>query len=283
MPAFSLTASGVALLQLLEMPAHPRQHHVAVVDLAEDVLEVARPAARGVGGTAEGEAGHLEHVAKPLRRDPHVVLGLRLAVERPRREGEQLVEPHLDDPGGVLAEWARRVELLDRPGLHAAAASAPRTSSSMLSRSALRLLLGDQRRQVLVRLLLLAAELLDQGGDTAAIGRRHLIVEVVERGDRHVAVAPLPEGVGEPLHLASAPGHTAWRGSTARRSRAPPAGGAWPPACRGPARCRPCPARPGHARPAPRRAPRRPSRPPPRMASSAVEIGDWLRLGHRGR
>ena len=50
---------GIGSLQLLEMPAHPGQHHVAVVDLAEDVLEVARPAAGGVGGTAEGEACHL--------------------------------------------------------------------------------------------------------------------------------------------------------------------------------------------------------------------------------
>ena len=88
------------------MLANPGQHHVAVVDLAEDVLQVAGAPPSGVGGAAEAEAGHLEHVAEPLRRDPHVVLGLRLAVERPRREGEHLIEPHLDDPGGVLPEGA---------------------------------------------------------------------------------------------------------------------------------------------------------------------------------
>ena len=78
---------GIGSLQLLEVLANPGQHHVAVVDLAEDVLEVAGAAPRRVGGPAEAEAGHLEHVAEPLRGDPHVVLGLRLAVERPRREG----------------------------------------------------------------------------------------------------------------------------------------------------------------------------------------------------
>src|SRR4051794_38348970 len=49
--------AGIASLQILEVRAHSGQHHVAVVDLTEDVLEVASAAARGVGRTAEAEAG----------------------------------------------------------------------------------------------------------------------------------------------------------------------------------------------------------------------------------
>src|SRR4029077_5767819 len=92
----------------------------------------------GVRGAAEAEAGHLEHVAQALGCDAHIVLCLRLAVERRWREGEHLVEPHLDDPGRVLAQRARRVELLDGTGLHAGTARAALISSSMLSRSAFR-------------------------------------------------------------------------------------------------------------------------------------------------
>src|SRR6185437_15504794 len=96
----------IGSLQLLEVLANPGQHHVAVVDLAEDVLQIAGAPPGGVGGATEAEAGHLEHVAEPLRRDPHVVLGLRLPVERTRREGEHLIKPNLDDPGSVLPEGA---------------------------------------------------------------------------------------------------------------------------------------------------------------------------------
>ena len=140
----------------------------------------------------------LEHVAKPLRRDPHVVLGLRLTVERPRREGKHLIEPHPDDPGCVLPERTGWVELLDGPSLHARAPRAPSTRSSMVSRSSLRLS-SATRGELLVRLLLLAAELLDQRCDATPIGRRHLVVEVVECRDRHVAVTPFAEGIRQAL------------------------------------------------------------------------------------
>src|SRR5262249_41726567 len=113
--------------------------HVAVVHLAEDVLQVAGPAAGGVGGAPEAEPRHLEDVAKALRRDPHVVLRLHPAVERLGGERQHLVEPHLDDPGGVLAQPPLAVELLDRPGPHEAPSLAAPTSSSRLSRRAPRL------------------------------------------------------------------------------------------------------------------------------------------------
>ena len=60
----------------LSVVADTGQHHLAVVDLAEDVLEVAGPAARDVGRPAEAEARGLEDIAEALGGDPQVVLGL---------------------------------------------------------------------------------------------------------------------------------------------------------------------------------------------------------------
>src|SRR5918996_785899 len=74
-------ALGVGSLQLLEVPLDAREHHGAIVDLTEDVLQVARAAPRRVGRLAEGEPGRLQHVAEPLGGDAHVVLRFRLAVE----------------------------------------------------------------------------------------------------------------------------------------------------------------------------------------------------------
>ena len=76
------------------------------MDLAEDVLQVASSAPRGVRRTAEAEPGHFEDVAEPLRRDPHVVLSPGLPLERPRGKAPHLSEPDLDDPRGVLPERA---------------------------------------------------------------------------------------------------------------------------------------------------------------------------------
>src|SRR6185437_11810429 len=59
--------------------------------------------------------------------------------------------------------------------------------------------LGHQRSQLLVRLLLLAAELLDERGDATPVGRRHLVVEVMECGDRHVPIPPFSEGIRQAL------------------------------------------------------------------------------------
>src|SRR5690349_20198772 len=115
------------------MRAHPWKHHVAVVDLTEDVLQVPSTPARGVGRLAEGEPRHLEHVAKPLGRDPHVVLGPDLPPKRPRGEARHFVEPHLDDAGGVLAEGTARVELSDLTCPHAGTLRTLSMSSSRLS------------------------------------------------------------------------------------------------------------------------------------------------------
>ena len=48
---------GVAPLQPLGVIAHAWQHHVAVVDLAKDVLQITGAPARGVRRFAEDEAG----------------------------------------------------------------------------------------------------------------------------------------------------------------------------------------------------------------------------------
>jgi hypothetical protein len=59
-----------------------------------------------------------------------------------------------------------------------------------------------QRGQLPVRLILLPSQLLDQGRDPAAVRRGHLVVEAPEGRDRHIAIPPLAECVGESLHLA---------------------------------------------------------------------------------
>lgn len=59
----------------------------------------------------------------------------------------------------------------------------------------------DERLELYVRLPLLGAVALDQGLDAGAVGRGHRGREGVERFDRHVAVTPLAERVGERLHL----------------------------------------------------------------------------------
>ena len=69
---------GVLGAKLGEVVSDARQHHVAVVQLAEHVLEVACAPPPGLAGAAEAELGRFEHVAQPLRRDPHVVLGIDL-------------------------------------------------------------------------------------------------------------------------------------------------------------------------------------------------------------
>ena len=64
----------------------------------------------------------------------------------------------------------------------------------------------DQGRQVTVRVALLGLKPFDQRRDSAAVGRGHLVVECVKRGDCDVPVPPLAKGVGEPLHLAQSLG-----------------------------------------------------------------------------
>ena len=91
------------------------QHHVAVVQLAEQVLEVAGSAPRRLGGLAEAELGRLEDVAKALRGDAHVVLvGDALEIQGSRGEGQHLVQADADDPCRVVGQRRAGIEFLDR-------------------------------------------------------------------------------------------------------------------------------------------------------------------------
>src|SRR5215208_2696504 len=133
----------VGISKVREMSLDSRQHHVAVMEITEDSLQVAGALTSDVGTPPEAEAGHLEHVAQPLRRDPHVVLLLDLpGFERLGRERPHLIEPHPDDPGGVLPQGPLWVELLDPASLHSPGAStfasARLTSSDRRSLSAAR-------------------------------------------------------------------------------------------------------------------------------------------------
>ena len=108
------------LAQRLDAPG-ARQHHVAVVDVAEHALQSLAASRAAFASGAEAGAGDLQHVAQPLGGDPHVVLGRRRrGLERARGEGAQLVEPGADDPRRVGTQRRRRVEAL-----------APRAPSSL--------------------------------------------------------------------------------------------------------------------------------------------------------
>src|SRR3954454_11619444 len=123
--------------QLLDPRLDARQLDVAVVDLAEQVLELLDALERGVGVRAEARLGrHLEHVAQALRGDAHVVeRGDLLRMERLGDERLQLVEPDADDPLGVVGERAVGLEALDLArllvvGALLAAASASATAAA---------------------------------------------------------------------------------------------------------------------------------------------------------
>jgi hypothetical protein len=89
--------------QLDNVPFRPREHLVAIVELAEDLLEVSSAPPRDLGGSSEAELGGLEHVAQPLRGDAHVVSRADLVpLERLGRKRPKLVEPDPYDSGGVL-------------------------------------------------------------------------------------------------------------------------------------------------------------------------------------
>src|SRR5205085_2306499 len=104
----------------LAMLVQAREHHIGIVHLAEQILDLLRPAASGRPRTTEAERGGLEHVAQALRGDPHVVLHLRLVrVESSRGERTELPEAHLDYASGVLRERSLRIESLHLPRLHA--------------------------------------------------------------------------------------------------------------------------------------------------------------------
>ena len=64
------------------------------------------------------------------------------------------------------------------------------------------LVLADEARERLVRGGLLGAQPRDQRLDPGAVRGRHRLRDLLERGDRDVAVAALPERVGQRLHLA---------------------------------------------------------------------------------
>ena len=200
------------------MAVDHRQHHVAVVHVAEQRLHVPRAARGGLRRLAEAEAGRLEDVAQALGGDAHVVLGDRVrGIERRRDERAQLAEAHGHDARGVLLQRGGRIEPLHAPRLHAAlsarlgshttssGAAAPRR---FVARNELRELIAERRELVLghepgqrrVRVRLLGAQARDQGLDARPVGSRHRLRDLLQGGDRDVAVAPLAECVRERLH-----------------------------------------------------------------------------------
>jgi hypothetical protein len=99
-------------LEAVEERLHLGDLHVAVVDLAEQVLDVLGQPHGGRRVGAEDRCGDLEDVAQALRRDPHVVQRDDLGrVGRLRHEPAQLVEAHADDPLGVVGQRLGRIEI----------------------------------------------------------------------------------------------------------------------------------------------------------------------------
>ena len=128
-----------------------RQELVAVVDLAEQVLELLRGLHAALARPAEDRLGDLEDVAHALGGDPHVVEA-RLAGSCAACERVELVEPHRERSSRRLSsERCIRVEL-DLARLHA------RTSAASSSQALGQLLLAHLRRALrdsaLVRLVL---------------------------------------------------------------------------------------------------------------------------------
>src|SRR3954467_9334401 len=81
---------GVVEPEPLDVALDARDRLVAVVDLAEQVLELLGPLGGLRGRVAEHGRCELEQVAQPLGRDPHVVQRLDVArVEHGRRERAQ--------------------------------------------------------------------------------------------------------------------------------------------------------------------------------------------------
>src|SRR3954469_16302622 len=131
---------GVLEPQPLDVALDARDHDVAVVDLAEQVLQLLGALGRLLGRLAQHRLVELQHIAKPLCRNSHVVEGVDVrGVEYVGREGAQLAGAPLHDSSHVLEEVPLGVEALDLARLHAAAASAwsrPRRSLSSISWSA---------------------------------------------------------------------------------------------------------------------------------------------------
>src|SRR5689334_25304041 len=119
--------------------SHLGQDQVAIVEIAEDRLQLLAGAARGLGLLAEAWREDLEHVAEPLSGDAHVVLRLACAPGKGLvGKTTQLIESHQDDPRGIRPQGTARVEALHRARLHgpAALASFFRRRRSFLSRFA---------------------------------------------------------------------------------------------------------------------------------------------------
>ena len=144
-----------------------------------------------------------------------------------------------DDPLGVVGERRGRVEALDPARLHAARAVLHQRRAGGPRRSCAPALGAAPRRGARCPRPGSARKRVDEQRSTPGPARGSAPAgEAVEGVDVDVGVAALAERVGQRLDVAQhAAGALAW-GSTARRSRARRAGGAWPRACRGRARCR---------------------------------------------
>ncbi len=95
----------VRRLDLRDVALEPRHEHVAIVDLPDPLLQVARDGLRRARVLRQRVPRELEHVAQALRRDPHVVERRLVGRVADRRvELVQLVEPHAHDPRRRLRE-----------------------------------------------------------------------------------------------------------------------------------------------------------------------------------
>src|SRR3954451_11542941 len=122
---------GVLGAQAGDVRLHTRAELVAVVHLAEHLLELLGVLRALLGGRAERGCGHLEHVAQALGRDAHVVQLLHSrGIARCGGERAQLVQAHRHDLQGVLGERARRVDALHLARLHAAVLAAVTSTAS---------------------------------------------------------------------------------------------------------------------------------------------------------
>ncbi len=125
--------AGVVGGELRQLLLEARAEDVAIVYLAEDVLQGASLVLDDPRGGAEHLAEHLERVAQPLGGDAQVVQFAHVGrVAHGRVQREQVEDALPGDPLRGAAELRSRPQPLDAARLHVAetSASAVRSSSS---------------------------------------------------------------------------------------------------------------------------------------------------------
>ena len=209
--------------------------HDAVVQLAENVLNHPRVVVHHGQPVVEAEVDGVDRVAQVLGGDSRgVKLSSSRGRPRPRRRacsmslrGRAEITRALSTIGAAGSIRFSAPGLAGFGGLVAisfARSARNRSSSSIASASGIVSCPASRssRREC------------EQSLDSVAVGRGGLSCQRFQQPDLHVEIAVLTERTRDRFHVLGHCEPAALRRSTVRRCRAPRAGAAWRPACRGP-------------------------------------------------